>query len=57
MRAEINKHMLKFSILSHSIISYNPFTTTTVAVVVAVAVAIITAGTNFTFYPQSNQFL
>lgn len=32
MIAEINKHMLKFSILSHSIISYNPFTTTIVAV-------------------------
>lgn len=49
MIAEINKHMLKFSILSHSIISYNPFTTTIVAVAVnavaAAAAAVVVAVT------------
>lgn len=44
MIAEINKHMLKFSILSHPIISYNPFTTTIVAVAANVVVDVVAVG-------------
>lgn len=46
MIAEINKHMLKFSILSHSIISYNPFTTTIVAVAATAAAAAAAVATS-----------